>query len=77
VITISAAIYQRKTGPTYPKQQTVSANGVSYELKLIRSLALDEEPVVKLEIKDTTVKARIYYRRYLSKDEFQVAGFSI
>jgi len=75
VITISAAIYQRKTGPTYPKQQTVSANGVSYELKLIRSLALDEEPVVKLEIKDTTVKARIYYRRYLSKDEFQVADF--
>jgi hypothetical protein len=75
VITISAAIYQRKTGPTYPKQQTVSVNGVNHELKLVRSLALDEEPLVKLELKDTTAKARIYYRRYLSKDEFQAADF--
>jgi len=75
VITISAAIYQRKTGPTYPKQQIVSANGVNYELKLLRSLALDEEPVVRLGLKDTTVNARIYYRRYLSKDEFKGADF--
>lgn len=75
VITISAAIYQRKTGPTYPKRVAVSANGVSYPLKLVRSLGLDEEPMVKLEIKDTTIRAKIYYRRYLSKDEFQSADF--
>lgn len=75
LITISAAIYQRKTGPTYPKQQTVSANGVSYQLKLVRSLGLDEDPAVKLAINDTSVKVRIYYRRYLSKDEFQMTDF--
>jgi len=75
VITISAAVYQRTTGPTYPKKYAVSANGAGYQLKLQRSLALDEDPVVKLAINDTTVKARIYYRRYLSKDEFQSADF--
>lgn len=75
VITISAAIYQRKTGPTYPKKATVSANGVSYPLKLVRSLGLDEEPVVKLGINDSTVKAKIYFRRYLSGSEFQSADF--
>lgn len=75
LITISAAIYQRKTGPTYPKQQTVSANGVSYQLKLVRSLGLDEDPAVKLAINDTSVKVRLYYHRYLSKDEFQVTDF--
>jgi hypothetical protein len=75
VITISAAIYQRKTGPTYPKRYTVSANGVNYPLKLVRSLGLDEDPVVKLNINDTTVRAKIYYRRYLSKDEFQSVDF--
>jgi len=75
VITISAAVYQRKTGPTYPKRYVVSANGVDYHLKLVRSLALNEDPVVMLEIKDTTVRAKIYYKRYLSKDELQVADF--
>jgi len=75
VITISAAIYQRKTGPTYPKRYTVSANGVDYQLKLVRSLALNEDPFVMLEIKDSSVKAKIFYKRYLSKDELQVADF--
>jgi len=75
LITISAAIYQRKTGPTYPKQQTVTANGISYQLKLVRSLGLDEDPAVKLAINDTSIKAKIYYRRYRSKDEFQTADF--
>lgn len=75
LITISAAIYQRKTGPTYPKKFEVQANGRNYELKLVRSLGLDEDPEVKLNMNDTTVGAKIYYRRYLSKDEFQTADF--
>lgn len=75
IITISAAIYQRMTGPTYPRQYTVSANGSSYQLKLVRSLGLDEDPAVRLKINDTTVRAKIYFRRYLSKDDFQSADF--
>lgn len=75
VITISAAIYQRATGPTYPKKLTIQANGKEYPLKLVRSLGLDEDPVVKLKINDTTLQAKIYYRRYMSTDEFQSANF--
>ena len=75
VITISAAVYQRKTGPTYPKRYTVAVNGVDYQLKLVRSLALNEDPFIKLNISDSTVKAKVYYKRYLSKDEIQVADF--
>ncbi len=75
LITISAAIYQRTTGPTYPKKITVSVNEISYPLKLVRSLGLDEDPVVKLDINDSTVRAKIYFKRYLSKDEFRSADF--
>lgn len=75
VITISAAIYQRKTGPTYPKKYQISVNGTNFDLKLVRSLGLDEEPVVKLSLNDTTIRAKIYYRRYLSKDDFLSADF--
>ena len=75
IITVTAAIYQRATGPTYPKKIKVEVNHVQFPLKLVRSLGLDEEPEVKLKINDPTISAKIYYRRYLSKDEYQLADF--
>jgi len=75
VITISAAIYQRATGPTYPKKMEISVNNVEYKLKLVRSLGLDEDPTVKLNINDATISAKIYYRRYLTNDEFNTVDF--
>jgi hypothetical protein len=75
IITISAAIYQRHTGPTYPQKMSVVLNGNEYKLKLVRSIALDEKSEVKLNITDTSVKARLFFRRYKSSDEFQSADF--
>jgi hypothetical protein len=76
IITLFAAVYQRHTGPTYPKELKVTLNDKSYNLKLIRSLALNERAMVKLAINDTTVKAKIYYKRYQSGEEYQIADFS-
>jgi hypothetical protein len=75
LITVSAAIYQRATGPTYPKKIRVEVNHVEYRLKLVRSLGLDEEPQIKLNINDPTISARLYFRRYLSKEEYQTVDF--
>jgi hypothetical protein len=76
VITISAAIYQRHTGPTYPKELNVTLNDNVYELKLVRSLALDESSEVKLNINDTSVKAKLFFKRYKSDEEYQVADLT-
>lgn len=75
IITLSAVIYQRKTGPTYPKQFTVTVNDADYDLKLVRSLSLDEPPVVKLAIADTSVRAKLYFRKYPSNDAYQTSDF--
>ena len=75
VITISAAIYQRHTGPTYPKKMDVTINNNLYKLKLVRSLALDEKPEVKLGITDTSVKAKLYFKRFKSNDEYKYTDF--
>ena len=75
VMTISAAFYQRKTGPTYPRRVNVTLNDSVYELKLVRSIGLDERSEVKLNIKDTSVKAILYYKRFRSQDEYQYADF--
>lgn len=76
IITIGAAYYQRKTGPTYPKHVNVAVNDLSYELKLVRSLGLDERPEVKLQISDTTVRAMLWYKRFRSDDEYVSVPFS-
>ncbi len=76
VITIGAAYYQRKTGPTYPKRVNVTLNDSVYELKLVRSIGLDERSEVKLNIKDTSVKAILFYKRFRSQDEYQNADFT-
>jgi hypothetical protein len=75
VITLGAAYYQRKTGPTHPRTIDTVLDGKSYELKLIRSLGLDERPEIKLDIPDSSVKAKLYYRRYKSSDDYIVSEF--
>jgi hypothetical protein len=76
LITISAAIYQRMTGPTYPKKLDITVNDSICHLKLIRSLGLNEKPEVKLNINDTTVKARLFFKRFKTDEDYQVSSFS-
>lgn len=68
IITLSAAYYQRKTGPTYPKNLDVSVNGMEYSLKLPRSLEISDRNYIKLGIQDSTAEASIFYKR-LNVDE--------
>jgi hypothetical protein len=76
IITIAAAIYQRHTGPTYPKEVKVTVNDQLCKLKLVRSLALDSRPEVKLHITDTTVRARLFFKRFRSDEEYESADFN-
>jgi hypothetical protein len=76
IITFAAAIYQRHTGPTYPKEVTVTLNNKVYKLKLVRSLALNERPQVKLGVNDTSVKAKLYFKRFHADEEYKVTEFS-
>jgi hypothetical protein len=75
LITCSAAMYQRTTGPTYPKRQKVALDGKVYNLKLVRSLSLDHNSEVKLNINNPAIKAKIYFKRYKSEEEYQVGNF--
>jgi hypothetical protein len=75
VITVTAAIYQRHTGPTYPKELNVSLNNKPCNLKLTRSIALDEKSEVRLNITDTTIKAKLFFKRFNSNEEYQTSVF--
>ena len=75
LITLSAAYYQRKTGPTYPKQTDIIVNGTSYTVRLIRSIEIGSRSAVKLSVDDTTVVATLHYKRYKTNDEYQESSF--
>ncbi len=75
IITVSAAYYQRKTGPTYPKQIDIVANGIDYDLKLTRSIEISDSNYIKLAIKDSTVRAMLYYKRLQVDEPYRTVDF--
>ncbi|HOB84650.1 MAG TPA: hypothetical protein PKX27_12950 [Bacteroidales bacterium] len=75
IITVFAAYYQRKTGPTYPKRVTITLNGINKEIKLVRSIGHDERSEVKLGIADTSIKATLFYKRFKTDDEYSQVPF--
>ena len=75
IITLGAAYYQRKTGPTNPRDTYLTVNDSLLKVRLVRSLGLDERPEVRLAITDTSVKARLYYRRFRTGEEYSSSDF--
>lgn len=75
IITLSAAVYQRKTGPTHPQYFNVSYNNQSYKIKIERTHLTSKDAVVKLPVYDTAIYASLYYRIYPSDDAFTRIDF--
>ena len=74
VITLVLSIYQRMTGPTYPKKVTIELNGAQYKVKLPRSGVLQDEIVALKGIPQHT-DAQLHYRRYPTSDDYTTVDF--
>lgn len=70
LITLSAAVYQRATGPTYPKKIDFTFADKQYKIKLPRSHSSTKQCAVSLNINDNRVEGKILYKRYPSSDDF-------
>jgi hypothetical protein len=75
IITLSAAYYQRTTGPTYPKRAKIDVNGKSYKIKLTRSHGGDDNATIKFEIPDTSVKANLIFHRFNINEPYDTVKF--
>ena len=75
VITLVLSIYQRMTGPTYPKRVTVEMNGESYKMKLPRS-GVQQDEIVKLKGVPSNIKAQMHYRQYPTTNDYTTVDFS-
>jgi len=71
IITLSAAVYQRITGPTHPKKVELNVNNTVYNLKLTRSHGGDNDCPVMFIISDTSVSAKVTYKRFPTNDKWK------
>ena len=77
VITLSAAIYQRLTGPTHPKRVELEHYDTTYKVQLPRSSDNDADCKVILvsELPAEAIPV-LLWRHYPTNEEWEVASFS-
>jgi len=77
LLTLSAAFYQRMTGPTYPLKFDIELNEFSYTISMPRSYGGEkfDDCEIKLEIPDHSVSGKIFYRRYPTNEKWDSANF--
>lgn len=75
VITLASAIYQRKTGPTYPKDIEVSVNEIQINFELPRSGVSDENLLIEVPLSDTSYLINLHYKRYPVNEAFTTVTF--
>lgn len=71
IITLAAVYYQRKTGPTYPKEINITLDGRKYDIELPRSHDGDDACPVEFEIPDEDVQGKLFYRKYPTNENWQ------
>ena len=70
IITLSAAVYQRMTGPTYEKSIDAEINGTEYSFDLTRSHGGEKDCEVILTVADKQIGGKVYYRLYPSNNSW-------
>ncbi len=68
ILTLSSAVYQRLTGPTYPVRGSVEVNDTEISYKLLRSHYTTADAVMKIVLQGADMEGEITWRRYKSND---------
>ncbi len=68
LITISAAVYQRLTGPTYPLRGKVSLNDSQISYRLLRSHETKKDYELGIKVQNPEISGRLVYRRFKTTD---------
>ncbi|MBU0520134.1 hypothetical protein KKA00_09260 [bacterium] len=64
IITLGAAVYQKKTGPTYPVSGSVEIDRQAYPYELIRSHGGETDAQISITVSDTDVSGLLIYKRF-------------
>jgi len=68
IVTISAAVYQRMTGPTYPIKGEATLNSTEISYRLARSHEVDNNYKISIQAQNPDVTGYVLYKRYKTND---------
>jgi hypothetical protein len=71
VAMLSAAVYQRTTGPTYPQRGVVAVGGEVLQYRLVRSASTAGDATVRIPDPGAAVTGRLVHRRYPTAEAYQ------
>jgi len=78
IITVASAIYQRKTGPTYPKNIEITLQNETKKYELPRSGDSNFDHEVTIPAVDTSIySVNLNYRRFPVNESFNQLNFKI
>jgi hypothetical protein len=63
------------TGPTYPKRIKITVNNSVHELKLVRTLSLAEKSELRLDLSNSNITAKLFFKQYRSDGDYQSTMF--
>lgn len=70
ILTLSAAYYQRITGPTYPVTGNFKLNDETLTYSLERSHGGSNDHLISVQTNDNSVSGTLQWKRYKTKDEW-------
>ena len=76
IITLTIAVYQRRTGPTYPVKGTERVGEAVVKYRLLRSYTEFEKVPVAIHVTDKDVAAQLMYRRFNAGDPWTVVDMA-
>ena len=72
VVTLIAASWQRRTGPTYPVDGTISLGGREVRIHLARSNGGETDQPVRIRVEDAGVSGEVAWRRFPTSEPWSV-----
>lgn len=70
IITAATAVYQRTTGPTYPVTGEAKLPDSNLQYKFYRSHGGDNNHTVSINLPDSLLSAKLFWKRYKTNDEW-------
>ena len=69
IITLSAIYYQKKTGPTYPKRETITVADQEYKIQFIRSHGGEKNAEVLFDV-PKNVEGVLFFHKYPTNEKW-------
>jgi hypothetical protein len=76
IITLSAAVFQRMTGPTRPQRGSIDLGGEIVSFKLERSHTTDTDYTISLEALNADIQGYALYRLHKTSDPWERIAFN-